>query len=41
MVTGCTNELNILKIVRSAHAEFMCFVFVWEQTGTCATYNIN
>ena len=20
---------------------FMCFVFIWEQTATCATYNIN
>ena len=27
--------------VRSAHTVFMCFVFIWEQTATCATYNIN
>ena len=27
--------------VRSAHAAFMCFVFIWEQTATCATYSIN
>jgi len=20
---------------------FTCFVFIWEQTATCATYNIN
>jgi len=20
---------------------FMCFVFIWEQTATCATYTIN
>jgi hypothetical protein len=24
-------------IVRSVHTLFMCFVFVWEQTATCAT----
>jgi len=28
-------------IVRSAHTVFMCFVFIWEQTATCATYSIN
>jgi len=28
-------------IVRSAHTVFMCFVFIWEQTATCATYTIN
>ena len=27
--------------VRSAHTVFMCFVFIWEQTATCATYRIN
>ena len=27
--------------VRSAHNVFMCFVFIWEQTMTCATYSIN
>jgi hypothetical protein len=35
---GCTNKLNILTIVRSAHTVFMCFVFVWEQTATCDIY---
>jgi len=25
----------------SAHTVFMCFVFIWEQTATCATYSIN
>jgi hypothetical protein len=35
---GCTNKLNILTIVRSAHTVFMCFVFVLEQITTCATY---
>jgi len=27
--------------VRSAHTVFMCFVFIWKQTATCATYSIN
>ena len=27
--------------VRSAHTVFTCFVFIWVQTATCATYNIN
>jgi hypothetical protein len=27
--------------VRSAHTVFMCFVFISEQTATCATYSIN
>jgi len=29
------------RILRSAHAVFVCFVFIWEQTATCATYIIN
>jgi hypothetical protein len=41
LIKGCTNELNILIIVRSAHTVSMCFVFVWEQTATCAAYSIN
>jgi hypothetical protein len=43
LVTGCTNKFNILTIVNSAHTVFtrMCFVFVCEQTATCATYSIN
>jgi hypothetical protein len=28
LVTGCTDRLNILTTVRSAHTVFMCFVFV-------------
>jgi len=27
--------------VRSAHTVFVCFLFLWEQTATCATYSIN
>jgi hypothetical protein len=34
MVTGCTNKLNILTTLRSAHTVFVCFVSVWEQTAT-------
>jgi len=35
-------QFNIQQLyVRSAHTVFMCFVFIWEQTATCATYNIN
>jgi hypothetical protein len=30
-----------LTIVRSAHTLFKSFVFIWEQTATCATYSIN
>jgi len=47
--TGCLNKVvcasslkvNIVTTVRSAHTVFMCFVFIWEQTATCATYSIN
>jgi hypothetical protein len=28
-------------ILHSAHTVFMCFVFIWEQTATCATYSMN
>jgi hypothetical protein len=28
LVTGCTNKLNILRTIRSAHTVFMCFVFI-------------
>jgi hypothetical protein len=41
LVTGSTRKLNILTTVRSAHTVFICFVFVWEQTATCAIYSIN
>jgi len=34
-------HFNIQLTVRSAHTVFMCFVFIWEQTATCATYSIN
>ena len=34
------HQFNIQQL-RSAHIVFMCFVFIWEQTATCATYSIN
>jgi hypothetical protein len=34
-------KVNIATTVRSAHTVFMGFVFIWEQTATCATYSIN
>jgi len=37
---GLTN-LKISTTVRSAHTVFMCFVFIWEETATCATYYMN
>ena len=35
------HQFNISTTVRSAHNVFMCFVFIWEQTATCATYTLN
>ena len=34
-------QFNIQQLYGSAHTVFMCFVFIWEQTATCATYSIN
>jgi len=34
-------QFNIQTNVLSAHTAFMCFVFISEQTATCATYTIN
>ena len=34
-------QFNIQQLYSSAHTVFMCFVFIWEQTATCATYSIN
>ena len=33
-------QFNVQQLY-SAHTVFMCFVFIWEQTPTCATYSIN
>jgi hypothetical protein len=35
---GMHQQVELLTIVPSAHAVFMCFVFVWEQTATCSIY---
>ena len=40
-VCASSLKVNIATTVRSAHAVFMCFVFISEQTATCATYSIN
>ena len=40
-VCASSVKVNIATTVRSAHTVFMCFVFIWEQTATCATYSIN
>ena len=32
-------QFNVQQLY-SAHTVFMCFVFIWEQTPTCATYSI-
>ena len=29
------------RILYATHTVFMCFVFIWEQTTTSATYSIN
>jgi len=39
--TGNVVQVWQLSILRSVHAVFVRFVFTWEQTATCATYNIN
>jgi hypothetical protein len=41
--TGYVMHQQVLHstTVYSAHTVFMCFVFIWEQTATCATYIIN
>jgi len=34
-------QYNIQQLYALPHTVFMCFVFIWEQTATCATYSIN
>jgi len=40
VVTICTTSLT-LKIPRSAHSVFMCFVWIWEQAAIISPYSIN
>jgi hypothetical protein len=40
-VTCCTNSLTFNKCTFCPHTVFMCFIFIWEKTATCATYIIN
>jgi len=35
------HHFNIQQLYTTAHTVFMCFVFISEQTATCATYSIN
>ena len=34
-------QFNIQQLYALPHTVFMCFVFISEQTATCATYSIN
>jgi len=34
-------QFNIQQLYALPHTVFMCFVSIWEQTATCATYSIN
>ena len=34
-------QFNIQQLYVLPHTVFMCFVFIWEQTATCASYTIN
>jgi len=40
LVTWCTNKLNIQQLY-ALSALYLWFVFIWEQTATCATYSIS
>ena len=35
------HQLNIQQLYALPHTVFICFVFIWEQTATFATYSIN
>jgi hypothetical protein len=35
------HQFNIQQLYALPHTVFMCFVFIWEQKATCATYSIN
>jgi len=35
------HQFNIQQLYALPHTVFMCFVFIWERTATCATYSIN
>ena len=38
--TGSLNK-SACFVFTFCHTEFVCFVFIWEQTATCTTYSIN
>ena len=35
------HQFNIQQLYALPHTVIMCFVFIWEQKATCATYSIN
>ena len=41
LVTWRTTSLTFNNCTLCPHSVFMCFVFIWEQTATCATYSTN
>jgi len=40
LVMWCTNKFNIQQLY-ALPTLYWCFVFIWEQTATCATYTTN
>jgi hypothetical protein len=40
LVTWCTTSVTFNNCTL-CHTVFACFVFIWKQTATCATYSIN
>jgi hypothetical protein len=34
-------QFNIQQLYALPTLYFVCFIFIWEQTAACATYNIN
>ena len=41
LVTICTASLAFNNSTFCPHSEFMCFVWIWEQTAIISLYNIN
>jgi hypothetical protein len=35
------HQFDIQQLYALPTMYFLCFVFIWEQTATCATYSIN
>jgi len=41
VVAICATNLALTKSVLCPHSVFMCFVWIWEQTGIMSLYSIN